>query len=158
MESFSKEIGEVLTIAVKSKCPEILIVLLKLMYQECCLDNSNKTKDRIKKIFHGDNEESNNLFTKIIKSEKLVPTRSLMISLGLEISENIEDFENYLKAQLVSQKQLLYDATRIMKKYATLRKDGYDFAKIISMCPTHLHWMALYNDTKSVEVNTIDSV
>ena len=158
MESFSKEIGEALTIGVKSKCPEVLVVLLKLMYHEYCLDDSNEMKDRIKEIFHGDNEESNNLFTKIIKSEKLLPTRSLMISLRVEISENIEDFENYLKEQLVSQKQLLYDATRIMKKYATLKKDGYYGAKIISMCPTHLHWMALFNDNKSVEVNTIHYV
>ena len=52
-----------------------------------------------------------------------------------------------------SKNQLLDEATKIVKKYCDLKKDGYNGGKFLSICPTSLHWMAILNDSKAIEVN-----
>ena len=122
------------------------------MYHRCCLDNSEETKLRIKEILQGGNDNRNNLIAKVLRNNKLLEVQSLLLCVVIQTHESIEAFENYLKEQFDSNDQLLEEATRIKKKCLTLQKDGFFGAKILSMCPTHLHWMALFNDVKTVEV------
>ena len=149
---FSDVIDKALTITLNSECLEVLIILLKFIYHKCCLDNSDEIKLSIKKILHGENDDSNNVFVKVLRNRRLLVVQSLLLCIAFEIHESTEAFENYLKEQFDSDDQLLEEATRIIKKYVTLKKDGFYGAKILSMCPTHIHWMALFNDVKSVEV------
>ena len=141
-----------MTIILDSECPGPLIILLKVFYHVCCLDNSGETKLKIKEILQGGNDNKNNLIVKVLRNNKLLEVQSLLLCVAIQTHESIEAFENYLKEQFDSDDQLLEEATRIIKKYVTLEKDGFYGAKIVSMCPTHLHWMALFNDVKSVEV------
>ena len=123
-------------------------------YQYCLLflSNSEETKLRIKEILQGGNDNRNNLIAKVLRNNKLLEVQSLLLCVVIQTHESIEAFENYLKEQFDSDDQLLEEATRIKKKCLTLKKDGFFGAKILSMCPTHLHWMALFNDVKTVEV------
>ena len=123
------------------------------MYHRCCLDDSGETKSKIKEILQGGNDNRNNLIAKVLRNNKLLEVQSLLLCVAIQTHESIDAFENYLKEQFDSNDQLLEEATRIKKKYVTLKKDGFYGAEILSMCPTHLHWMALFNDVKSVEVN-----
>ena len=116
------------------------------------MDDSGETKSRIKEILQGGNDNRNNIIVKVLGNKKLHEVQSLLLCVAIQTHESIEDFENYLKEQFDSDDQLLEEATRIKKKCVTLKKDGFYGAKILSMCPTHLHWMALFNDVKSVEV------
>ena len=117
------------------------------------MDDSGETKSKIKEILQGGNDNRNNLITKVLRNNKLLEVQSLLLCVAIQTHESIDAFENYLKEQFDSNDQLLEEATRIKKKYVTLKKDGFYGAEILSMCPTHLHWMALFNDVKSVEVN-----
>ena len=116
------------------------------------MDDSGETKSRIKEILQGGNDNRNNLIAKVLRNNKLFEVQSLLLCVAIQTYESIEAFKNYLKEQFDSDDQLLEEATRIKKKCLTLKKDGFYEAKILSMCPTHLHWMALFNDVKSVEV------
>ena len=141
-----------MTIGVESECPGVLIILLKFFYHVCCLDDSGETKSKIKEILQGGNDNRNNLIAKVLRNNKLFELQSLLLCVAIQTYESIEAFKNYLKEQFDSDDQLLEEATRIKKKCLTLKKDGFCGAKILSMCPTHLHWMALFNDVKTVEV------
>ena len=59
----------------------------------------------------------------------------------------------FLHIDRKSKNQLLEEATKIVKKYCELKKDGYHGGKFLSICPTNLHWMAILNDSKAIEVN-----
>ena len=116
------------------------------------MDDSGETKSKIKEILQGGNDNRNNLIAKVLRNNKLLEVQSLLLCVAIQTHGSIKDFEIYLKEQFDSNDQLLEEATRIKKKCVTLKKDGFYGAKILSMCPTHLHWMALFNDVKSVEV------
>ena len=118
------------------------------------MDDSGETKSKIKEILQGGNDNRNNLITKVLRNNKLFEVQSLLLCVAIQTHKSIEAFESYLKEQFDSNDQLLEEATRIKKKCVTLKKDGFYGAKILSMCPTHLHWMALFNDVKTVEVKT----
>ena len=96
---FSDDIDKALTIALDSECPGVLIILLKFFYYKCCLDNSDEIKLSIKKILHGENDNSNNLFVKVLRNNKLIEVQSLLLTVAFETHESIEAFENYLKEQ-----------------------------------------------------------
>ena len=59
----------------------------------------------------------------------------------------------FLHIDRKSKNQLLEEAAKIVKKYCELKKDGYHGVKLLSICPTNLHWMAILNDSKAIEVN-----
>ena len=59
----------------------------------------------------------------------------------------------FLHIDRKSKNQSLEEATKIVKKYCELKKEGYHGDKFLSICPTNLHWMAILNDSKAIEVN-----
>jgi hypothetical protein len=63
------------------------------------LDNSDEIRLSIKKILHGENDNSNNLFVKVLRNNKLIEVQSLLLTVAFETHESIEAFENYLKEQ-----------------------------------------------------------
>ena len=99
---------------------------------------------------HGDGKT---LFTQVVKNEGLLAARSSILCIEFELHKDIPAFENYLDLNFDSQDQWIEDATRIVKKCDELKKDGYHGDKLLSMCPTNLHWMAIFNDSKVIEVN-----
>ena len=59
----------------------------------------------------------------------------------------------FLHIDRKSKNQSLEEATKIVKKYCELKKEEYHGDKFLSICPTNLHWMAILNDSKAIEVN-----
>ena len=93
-------ISESLKMAADSECPEVLCILLKYMYNKgCCFENAENIKERIKDILHKNNKDGNTLFTRVLKNERLLEARSLILCMEFELHESIKAFENYLKEQ-----------------------------------------------------------
>ena len=88
-----------------------------------------------------------------MKNERLIAARSSILCVEFELQKDIHAFENYLELNFDSQDQWIEDATRIVKKCDELKKDGYHGDKLLSMCPTNLHSMAIFNDSTAIEVN-----
>ena len=103
---------------------------------------------------HGD---GNKLFTQVMRNERLLAARSSMLCIEFELHKDISTFENYLDLNFDSKDQWIEDAIRIVRKCDDLKKDGYHGDKLLSMCPTNLHSMAIFNDSTAIKVNTYNS-
>ena len=92
-------ISESLKMAADSECLEVLCILLKYMYKGCCFENAENIKEKIKDVLHGNNEDGNTLFTRVLKNERLIEAQSLILCIEFEFHESVEAFENYFKEQ-----------------------------------------------------------
>ena len=93
-------ISELLKMAADSECLEVLCILLKYMYNKgFCFENTENIKEKIKDMLHGNNEDGNTLFTRVLKNERLIEAQSLILCIEFESHESFEAFENYLKSK-----------------------------------------------------------
>ena len=101
-----------------------------------------------------------NLLMAVKKSNKLIFAQCLILFIEDMLFEkstsNINDLEQHLSKLLGSEQQSFYDDIEIIKQIHNIRDGKFGdkvWSNIMLICPTLLHWMAILNDGRAIEVS-----